>query len=331
MQVLTLFLLLLRPTRMFQRVTLLALVTLLTPFANVMRLVTMGLLAQVRPEWATRLHDTNSWAFTLLLFGLMCWLAHRLGIVGSEGATANESEGHTKDEGQGLAHPSSFIPHPWSPRAGWGEVRRLAGLGLLLLLTCVLGFEIDARVGKGGEWLPQVPASFSGWQGREHAMEWTFVDEERYLSRVYTNGFGEAVQAFVIAPRSGYGYRDPRGCLRGSGYFVTAERLVDLGEGGEGRELVLCNDAGAQMVMCYWQQGRGGWVRAEAPVFAYHSGTQALTELRMVGEALLHPKPSCLVRVYAPFGTEDPQGRQAQRNVLAVSREVYRSIRPQGR
>jgi exosortase/archaeosortase family protein len=80
MQVLTLFLLLLRPTNLFQRLTLFSLVALLTPFANILRLLVMGLLAQNRPDLAARLHDTNSWLFTLLLFALTCGLAGRLGI-----------------------------------------------------------------------------------------------------------------------------------------------------------------------------------------------------------------------------------------------------------
>ena len=208
---------------------------------------------------------------------------------------------------------------------------RLLRLGLLLLITTATGFAADQRLGHAGGWLPTIPNALPGWQGRDAPMDWTFVDAPRYLSRIYENTFGETVQTFVIAPQSSYGYRDPRGCLRGSGYVVTGERTVRLGAGADStaRLLVLRNDT-IRLIMCYWMQTREGAVSAEAPVFAYHAGTRAFTELQLVARSLLSPRPSCLIRVYTPIESNDPQGRQAQRNVMEIARKVYKAIKSQG-
>jgi hypothetical protein len=197
-------------------------------------------------------------------------------------------------------------------------------MGVMMLVTFVIGLGMDLRLSRAASWLPEVPKGMGEWRGVDLKEDVSVSDGSRYLARLYTNEEGEQVQVFVIAPRSTDSYTDIRGCLRGKGYSVTAEQEAVLGEHPV-REVVLRRGE-SRWVMCYWKQERSGGTVAETLPYGHGYGVRALASLRFGLEALLSRSPACLVRVYAVVPPLDPQGQQAQRNVLRLAEAVLSAM-----
>lgn len=197
-------------------------------------------------------------------------------------------------------------------------------LALLLFLTAAVGFVFDKRIGQAGGWLPPIPPKQGLWRSKDAKEDWTMIDASKYLSRTYANAFGEQVQVFIVAPESADVYTDPRGCLRGGAFDVTAEREIALDKpGSEVRAMVLRHPQ-RQLVMYYWIQDRAGEVSSESTI---HGKVNPRTQLiKHLANTLLSGRQRCLIRVYAPIEANDPTGIQARRNVHEISRLVYQSL-----
>jgi hypothetical protein len=198
-------------------------------------------------------------------------------------------------------------------------------VGIVFLVTAVLGLLLDLHIRHLGDWVPKVPMNIGLWRGTDVKEDVTVGDHSRYISRIYLNPFGETVWTYIVAPQTLDSYRDPRGCMRGSGYVVTAERDVPLAD-THVKLMVLRRDQERQ-IMCYWIQERGGRTRPEAPAFAYSRLARAVQTFRFAGQALLAPSPVCLVRVYSEINANDPEGQQTLRNVLRMSQQIHAALK----
>jgi hypothetical protein len=192
-------------------------------------------------------------------------------------------------------------------------------------VTALLGLLVSLRVQHLGDWFPNVPMQLGVWRGHDLPRDVTVSDGSHYLARVYGNPLGEGVELFLVAPRSIDSYRDPRGCLRGSGYSVTAERDVTID--GTRVKMMVLRSGDIRQIMCYWIQERGGGTRPEAPAFAYSRLARAVQTLRFAGAALVAPRPVCLVRVFAPIPPSDPRGQQTRRNVLELADRIHNALK----
>ncbi len=196
-------------------------------------------------------------------------------------------------------------------------------LFLLLIATTAAGVFIDVRSHRAGGWLPPVPRDIGVWRGTDLNEDASLPEKHRYLSRIYRNPFGEAAKAFIMAADSVEIYNDPRGCMRGQGYAVTAEREIALGPGARARALVLRN-ADVRIIMFYWNQYRDGGTSTDGPLYRDALGRMSAAKTTLWN--VLTGKQTCIVRVFAAIDDMDADGAQAFRNVQSLSQVVYKSL-----
>jgi exosortase len=292
-----------------QKTFLLASAIIIALAVNVLRIVSMGLIGRFNPALADKLHDANSWIFTLLAFALTFGVSRLIGI--------------RKPWEPNYASYSEPDPEETAPYAATLR-KAVFRLSLLLLLTATLGFVCDKRIGAAGGWLPPIPAKQGIWISQEEKVDWTMMDSSKYLSRTYLNPFGEMVQIFVVAPESADVYTDPRGCLRGGAYDTTGQKEVTLDKPGSEVRAMVLRHPHRSLIMYHWIQDRVGKINPEA---AIHGKGNPRTQLvKQLTESVLSGRQRCLIRVYAAIEENDPMGKQARRNVHEISRLVHRAL-----
>src|SRR5262249_47098091 len=85
--------------------------------------------------------------------------------------------------------------------------------------------------------------------------------------------------------------------------------------------LVLRHDAsGTRVLLFYWVQDQHGGTSTKSSFRAYQDYLQRV-DLGLT--ATVNGNQRCIVRAYTDISPEDPDGRQARRNLTEVSRALY--------
>src|SRR4051794_11660409 len=186
----------------------------------------------------------------------------------------------------------------------------------IIVVAAVLGLLMDYRFYRAGEWLPPIPAS-PAWSVVDSP--WTdevdvWYGHAKHVSRIYTSPFGERVDAMVVAAGSIDAYHEPTICAAGSGWNLTAERLVPIsGPDTKVRAMVLRHRT-QRIIMYYWLENRDGGLATEGGFYANHDIVARLGTLRTVYGATIAGRQTCVIRVYAMVPPGDESGVQTRRN-----------------
>ena len=283
---------------------------------NVLRIVAMGLLGEQDPALAQRLHDLNSWLFTLGALGAAYGIARYLGLrhgpprvpVGLD--SAEPLPGHV----------TRGVPVPY----------RLAAL---LAATGVLGIVITLRFARAGDWLPPLPGRLAAWQSRESHLSpqsLAILGNPRWDARLYRNALGEEVAVCFVAAGSFDAYHDPTVCLTGYGFNLSAERHLPMDparpeDGRRVRAMVFrqAREPRTAIVMYYWLQNRDGTTDTANRMGTYRD---LWARMRTGWGAVARGQQTVIVRVLAVVPSGDPTGAQSRRNVRRIADAVAASM-----
>jgi len=295
----------------------------LSALMNVLRVAAMGIVGEQDPAAAERLHDLNSWIFTLAALGAVYLIARYLGLRPG-GPPAPETE----EEQSPDAPPSP-------PRA---DLARRQGLAALLVATGSLSLFITARFARAGEWLPPLPERIVGAGGVEwrsqpsqlSAQSLAILGNPKWDARLYHNALGEEVAVCFIAAGSFDAYHDPTVCMTGNGFHRSAERLVPIDptrpeESRQFRSFVFrhAHDRTA-VVLYYWLQHQDGGTDTANRMGTYRD---LWARLKTGWGAVVQGRQTVIVRVLAVVPPHDLESApQARRNVRRVAEAVQRAM-----
>lgn len=304
-----------------------ALSALVAVVLNVVRLITMGMIAARHPLMVARLHDASGWLFTLAGFAVMYYLVDQFVPT----PTTRWSFPFPQAEN---AHESDA-----AKTARTQAESRLLRCALLFFMTggAVLGMQ--AQMNYAGQWLLPLPnqiqmtgtgnTSTWFWEGRVEQIAPNSLDilgNPRADARTYQNPLGETVSVSVVSAGSFDAYHEPSVCLLGQGYYVTAERILALdtahGGGNNVRTSVFRGPSGARFLMLYWLQNRSGTTSTDRLMGVYRDmGARLRAGWRAVGQR----EQTCIVRVVAAVENDDYLAVQARRNTWEIARAVHQT------
>ena len=202
-------------------------------------------------------------------------------------------------------------------------------LTIVLTLAALLCFGMDWRIERAGDWLPDFPAQFGQWTSQETPLskdQLAALGNPKYLSRTYTNAFGETVQVTILTASSVLAFHDPRYCSVGSGYAVTGTaKLPIAGPGTEVTAMALEKD-GQRALLLYWCQTGDGAVYTGGAMSGSFAERYLTRQYRF--RSVAAGRPLCVVHLSAPVMVDDPLGQQAKRNLMEFAQTIYHSLKP---
>jgi len=211
-------------------------------------------------------------------------------------------------------------------------------MGILIVVTALLGTFASVRFKHAGAWLPSVPDTIGYWEGADNpppAETLHQLGDPMALGKNYANPFRELVYASVVAAGPFENYHDPTVCVTGKGFVLTAKKTFPLdGPGGGNVRAMIFRRAlpppqeDQRLLMYYWQQNRDGTTDTEARMGNYRDW---MARFKTGFGAVVLGHQTCLMRVYQIIGLEDRNGEQAQRNVQEISVALYRALKENGR
>jgi hypothetical protein len=147
----------------------------------------------------------------------------------------------------------------------------------------------------------------------------------------------EVVRASVVAAGPFENYHDPTVCVTGSGFVLTAKKVLPLDGPGNGNVRAMIfkktvpgpngDPVDVRMLMYYWQQNRDGSTDTEARMGNYRDW---VARFKTGFGAVVLGHQTCLLRVYQQISQWDKNGEQAQRNVHEISVALYRALKESG-
>lgn len=210
--------------------------------------------------------------------------------------------------------------------------RGFVRIGVVLLITVLLGAFVSYRFARAGDWLPRVPDRIGVWEATDTPIPPTILrmlGDPKALGREYHNPLGETVYVSLVSAGQFENYHDPTVCVPGSGFSMTALKLIPLDKEGKAKARAMVFRRGEQrIVMYYWNQSRDGHTDMEARQSTYRD---LLARLRTGFGSVVLGRQTCIVRVYTGVGRIDPLGAQAQRNVEELAQAVHAALKAEGR
>jgi hypothetical protein len=207
----------------------------------------------------------------------------------------------------------------------------LLKIGVVILVTAILGTFAAERFKHAGAWLPTMPYSIGAWDSVDTPIASDVLrglGNPQTNAKTYNNPLGEHVFASVMAVGPFENYHDPMVCVAGGGnFFLTAKKIFPLDGPNSGsiRAMIFKRrDGDIRMLMYYWQQNRDGTTDTAARMGSY---SDMLARFDTGYGAVIMGHQTCLMRIYAFINPDDEKGAQAQRNVEEVSRAIYHSLR----
>lgn len=202
--------------------------------------------------------------------------------------------------------------------------------GLMVLATGLLGTFATLRFAHAGDWLPTMPYSISGWEMTDTPLDATTLEKlgnPKSSAANYTNAFGDIVQASLVSAGPFENYHDPTVCVTGGGYNLTAKKTFPIEGPGSGNiRAMIFKNGDNRILMYYWQQNRDGNTASEPRMGSYRD---MMARFSTGYDAVIQGNQTVLVRILAPINQDDRNGILAQRNVDAIARTIYRSLREQ--
>jgi hypothetical protein len=226
--------------------------------------------------------------------------------------------------GASVAGPAVAVPIP------------IFKMAVMLTVTVLTAWFATYRIAHAGDWLPTLPDRVGIWQATETPMPTEMLKllgGPQALGREYNNLFNEPIQVSVIATNSFDAYHDPTVCVTGNGFTLTGAKVFKIDGPGSGdvRAMIFkhnSTDRGdIRMLMYYWQQSNDGVTGTDPIMGSYRD---MIPRFKTGAAAVFKGRKTCLVRIYAPIGQQDPYGEQTQRNVHKVSQAIYRAMKKSG-
>ncbi len=322
---------------------------------NVARITLMGVLASRAPDLVTRLHDASGWLFTVAGFGMVYFVADRYGFLSSSVKASEFDDDADAAEETVLPAPPQMdlvpnalaIEHNRAARDAARAVPfRAVQLAALFFALGLLGVWQQNRMTQAGTWLLPLPARIpmAGVVSHDNGFAPPFWESDlspidpnslailgnpQASARTYGSPLGETVSVSVLSAGSFDAYHEPAVCVLGSGYAVSAERLLPLraplsasdDEAEEQMRAIVFHNTRlrSRVLMLYWLQDRSGQTRTDRLMGSYRD---AQARLQTGLQTLFTTRQTCIVRVVVPITGED-DGAQARRNACEIARAVY--------
>ena len=319
---------------------------------NVARITLMGVLASRAPDLVARLHDASGWLFIVAGFGIVYFVADRYGFFASSQSAsdftndADESEKASPPRADVGADALALEHERAAASAARAVPFRAAKLAAFFFTLGLLGAWQQSRMTEAGTWLLSLPARVpmagvvvSGgkvaappvWESDPLPIapgSLAILGNPQASARLYRSPLGETVSVSVLSAGSFDAYHEPAVCVLGSGYAVSAERLLPLRapsapgetEPEQMRAIVFHNTRlHSRVLMLFWLQDKSGQTRTDRLMGSYRD---AQARLQTGLQTLFTARQTCIVRVVVPLTDED-NGAQARRNACEIARAVY--------
>lgn len=200
-------------------------------------------------------------------------------------------------------------------------------------VTTLLALFIGTRLSQQGQWLPPVPNTIADglWTATDVPLDAKTLSElgtPNVYGRRYTNPFDEHVDAHIIAAASIESYHEPAFCMAGYGYHQTAQKILyPFGPGKPVRAIILSRQTGnaapMRILLYFWVQDQKGNTSIHGSFRAYQD---YVPRMNLGFKSAFDGGQSCIVRAYTVVHPLDPDGRQARRDLDAVTHGLYQAL-----